>query len=152
MQSTLAGGSAMMLAQGHAQGRFSRCRGSIVAVTALGAAVCLLAMSAAQALACPFCGSVQSTLAQDIKSSDVAIAAKLIALPQQTETKDGELNVATPMAKFEVREVLKGADALGGAKVVEAPFFDEKPLGGDYLILGTQQGGIVWAPPYALTP
>ena len=51
------------------------------------------------------------------------------------------MNVATPMAKFEVREVLKGADALGGAKLIEAPFFDEKPLGGDYLILGTQQGG-----------
>ena len=32
--------------------------------------------------ACPFCGSVQSTLAQDIKGSDVAIVAKLVALPE----------------------------------------------------------------------
>ncbi len=123
------------------QGSSRRCRGKFMALTAFGAAaLSMLALSAAPARACPFCGSVQSTLAQDIKGSDVAVVAKLVALPVRTETKDGELNVATPMAKFEIREVLKGADALAGAKLVEAPFFDEKPLGGEYLILGATAG------------
>jgi len=112
----------------------------------------LAASQASQALACPFCGSVQSTLAQDIKGSDVAVIARLIALPKPTESKDGELNVATPMAKFEIQEVLKGAETYGSVKVIEAPFFDEKPLGGEYLILGTEQSGLAWAPPYALSP
>jgi hypothetical protein len=135
------------------QGSSHRRRGKFIALTAFGAAtLSMLALSAAPARACPFCGSVQSTLAQDIKGSDVAVVAKLVALPVRTETKDGELNVATPMAKFEIREVLKGADALAGAKLVEAPFFDDKPLGGEYLILGAQPPAVVWAPPYALTP
>jgi hypothetical protein len=136
-----------------AQGTLPRCGSCITAVAAFGAAaVFVLAMPAPQAQACPFCNAVQSTLAQDIKGTDVAVVAKLIALPKQTESKDGELNVATPMATFEIREVLKGAEAIGGVKTVEAPFFDDKPLGGDYLILGMQQGGIVWAPPYVLSP
>ncbi|HEX4000340.1 MAG TPA: hypothetical protein VHX65_17445 [Pirellulales bacterium] len=108
-------------------------------------------LAPSQAFACPFCGSVQSTLAQDIKGADVAVIGKLIALPKESESKDGELNVATPMATFEVEEVLKGAAAFGSVKKIEAPFFDEKPLGGEYLILGTEQSGLGWAPPYALS-
>ena len=111
-----------------------------------------LPLTASPAAACPFCGSVQSTLAQDINSADVAVVARLIALPPPTESKDGELNVAPPIAKFAVIEVLKGAAALGSAKQVEAPFFDDKPLGGEYLILGQQPPAIVWAPPTLLTP
>ena len=116
----------------------------------LAAGMLLLAVSPARA--CPFCGSVQSTLAQDITGADVAVIARLVALPPPTESKDGELNVAPPIAKFAVLEVLKGAAALGSAKLVESPFFDDKPLGGEYLILGAQPPAIVWAPPYSLTP
>ncbi len=95
---------------------------------------------------------MQSTLAQDISSADVAVVARLVAMPPPTESKDGELNVAPPIAKFAVIEVLKGTAALGSAKQVKAPFFDDKPLGGRYLILGQQPPAIVWAPPTLLTP
>ncbi len=138
----------------HPRAFFRRCRGgfsvrSLAAVSAILAAASMLA--AAQAMACPFCGSVQSTLSQDINASDVAVIGKLVALPKQEQAKDGELNVATPMAKFQVQEVLRGAAAFGNVKMIEAPFFDDKPLGGEYLVLGTVQSGLAFAPPYALT-
>jgi hypothetical protein len=137
---------------------------SAAAMIAMLATVLVVPVSAmgwwaSTAAACPFCGSVQSTMAQDIKGADAAVIAKLIELPKQTPTKDGELNVATPMAKFELQEVLKGpadvqalkTDKDGHPSFVEAPFFDDKPLGGEYMILGTEQQGLAWAPPYALT-
>lgn len=121
------------------------------AIVALAVATVSTLAAGPQVLACPFCGSVQSTLAQDINASDVAVIGKLVALPKQEQAKDGELNVATPMAKFVVQEVLRGAAAFGNVKTIEAPFFDEKPLGGEYLVLGTTQSGLAFAPPYALT-
>jgi hypothetical protein len=110
-----------------------------------------LAMLAQSVTACPFCGSVQSTMAQDVKAADAAVIAKIIELPKSSASNNGELNVATPMAKFEVQEVLKGPADVRSLKTVEAPFFDDKPLGGEYMILGTEQSGLAWAPPYALT-
>lgn len=111
-----------------------------------------LAMTATQALGCVLCGGVQPTLSQEIKGSELAIIAKLVALPDRVAMKDGELSVATPMARFEVQEALKGAAAIEGTKVIEAPFFGDKPVGGEYLVLGTLSPDVVWSPPYALSP
>jgi hypothetical protein len=82
----------------------------------------------------------------------VAIIAQLVQLPPQTENKDGELNIAPPQAKFKILEVLRGQAALADVKEIEAPFFDDKPVGGEYLILGAQPPAVMWSPPYALTP
>ena len=50
------------------------------------------------------------------------------------------------------RKCSKEPRPIGSVKTVDAPFFDDKPLGGEYLILGTEQGGLASAPPYALSP
>jgi hypothetical protein len=124
---------------------------SIVGFIALALAAAV-AGARSLAVACPFCGAVQSTLSQDISRSDVAIIAQLVELPPQTENKDGELNIAPPQAKFKVLEVLRGQEALGNVKEIEAPFFDDKPVGGEYLIMGAQPPAVMWSPPSALTP
>src|SRR5436305_3276688 len=49
-------------------------------------------------------------------------------------------------------EVLKGKEALGAATKIPAPFVDEKPLGGEYLVQGAQPPALIWGPPIALTP
>jgi len=112
----------------------------------------MLATTAPQALGCALCGSVQPTLSQEIKGSELAIVAKLVAVPDRMEMKDGELSIATPMARFEIQEALKGAASIEDTKVIEAPFFGDKPVGGEYLILGTLSPDVVWSPPYALSP
>ena len=122
--------------------------------TAAGA-FALLALSAFQsspARACPYCGAVKSTFAQEINNSDVAVIGRLVAVAKRPESKDGELNITPQTATFAVVEVLKGADALAGAKRIEVVYFDDFPIGTEFLIEGTQPPAIVWTPPLALTP
>ncbi len=107
--------------------------------------------AATPASACPFCGAVQSTLSQDIKNSDVAVVGRLVALPVRAPVREGELDVSTPMATFEVVEVLKGKETLGAVTKIQAPFFDDKPLGGEYLVQGAQPPALIWGPPRSLT-
>ena len=112
----------------------------------------LLPLSAIPASACDMCGPPQATLTQEIRGAYVAVVARLVALPPETESSDGSLNVAPRMAKFAVVEVLRGAAALGSIKQIEAPFFDEQPLGGEYLIYGSQSSDIEWGAPLQLSP
>ncbi len=126
--------------------------GNVRAVTLGVGAALLIAWASGAVSACPFCGAVQSTLSQDIKSADVAVVARLVALPVRAAVKEGELDVSTPMAKFELIGVLKGRDILGGVKQFRAPFFDEKPVGGEYLVEAMQPPALIWSPPIALTP
>ncbi len=114
-------------------------------------AVVLLPLLAVPLAACDMCGPPQPTLTQEIHGAYVAVVARLVALPPETEGNDGSLNVAPRMAKFTVVEVLRGAAALGSIKQIEAPFFDEQPLGGEYLIYGIQSSDIEWGAPLQLT-
>lgn len=103
------------------------------------------------ASACPFCGAVKSTFTQEIKAIDVAVIAKLVVKPKRVEPKEGELNIETPIGKFEIVEVLKGPDQVAGVKVIDVPYFDDHPLGTEFLIEGAQPPVIAWTPPIALT-
>jgi hypothetical protein len=125
----------------NARGRVAIALGSIV----------LAAFACRTAAACPFCGAVKSTFAQEIKAVDVAVIAKLIEAPKRVESKEGELNVETPVGKFEIVEVLKGADQVAGEKVIEVAYFDDKPVGTEFLVEGAQPPVIAWTPPVALT-
>ena len=64
----------------------------------------------------------------------MAVIAKLIEAAQATgdkgrraERRDAE------SAKFEIVEVLKGADQVAGEKVIEVAYFDDKPVGTEFL-------------------
>ncbi len=124
-------------------------RGHVAAALGL---LSLTAFASRTAVACPFCGAVKSTFAQEIKAVDVAVIATLIEAPKRPETKEGELNVETPVGKFEIVEVLKGADQVAGEKVIEVAYFDDKPVGTEFLVEGAQPPVIAWTPPVALTP
>ena len=124
-------------------------RGRVAAALGL---LSLTTFACRTAVACPFCGAVKSTFAQEIKAVDVAVIAKLIEAPKRPETKEGELNVETPVGKFEIVEVLKGADQVAGEKVIEVAYFDDKPVGTEFLVEGAQPPVIAWTPPVVLTP
>jgi hypothetical protein len=108
-------------------------------------------MAPVAALCCPFCGAVKATFAQEIKAVDVAVVAKLVSVPKRPESKEGELNIDPPVAKFEIVDVLKGADLVAGEKQIDVVYFDDKPVGTEFLIEGAQPPVIAWTPPVALT-
>src|SRR5436305_12953784 len=122
-------------------------------LVACGLAMFLILVACpAIALSCPFCGAVKATFAQEIKAVDVAVIAKLVSVPKRAESKEGELNIDPPVAKFEIVDVLKGADQVAGEKQIEVVYFDDKPVGTELLVEGAQPPVIAWTPPVALTP
>src|SRR5215472_8545686 len=103
----------------------TRTRTLVVGLTALS----LVAIAPIAGRCCPFCGAVKATFAQEIKAVDVAVVAKLVSVPRRPESKEGELNIDPPVAKFEIVDVLKGADLVAGEKQIDVVYFDDKPVG-----------------------
>jgi hypothetical protein len=113
----------------------------------------LLAVAAAsaltvRALACPFCAAVSLTFSEEIGNSQVAVIGKLIEAPPRSDDANS-LEVAK--AKFEIVKVLKGADALGKTRKIEAVYFGDSPLGSTFLIMGIDPPAINWSTPIAIT-
>jgi hypothetical protein len=107
----------------------------------------------AVARACPFCSAVSLTFAQEIAQSQAAVIAKLVEPPPAgalAPRAEGPL----PKGKFEIVEVLKGADlvteaGLTGpdAKLIETIMLEEKPAGTLFLLMGVEPPQIVWSSP-----
>ena len=105
------------------------------------------------ARACPFCSAVSLTFAQEIAQSQAAVVARLVEPPPAGALQpraDGPL----PKGKFEVVEVLKGADlvAVAGhagpdATPIETIMLEEKPVGTLYLLMGVEPPALVWSSP-----
>jgi hypothetical protein len=118
------------------------------------AVVALLAVaSPAVARACPFCSAVSLTFAQEIAQSQAAVIAKLVQPPPAgalAPRAEGPL----PKGKFEVVEVLKGADIVAeagltgaDAKLIETIMLEEKPVDSLFLLMGVEPPQIVWSSP-----
>jgi hypothetical protein len=118
----------------------------------LAAVVAILALPTG-ARACPFCSAVSLTFAQEIAQSQAAVIATLVEPPPPgslSPQADGPL----PKGKFEVVEVLKGADlvaeaGLSGAdaKPIETIMLEEKPIGSLFLLMGVEPPDLVWSSP-----
>ena len=125
---------------------------TLIRWSVLAAVVAILALPAA-AQACPFCSAVSLTFAQEIAQSQAAVIAKLVEPPPPgslSPQADGPL----PKGKFEVVEVLKGADlvaeaGLSGAdaKPIETIMLEEKPVGSLFLLMGVEPPDLVWSSP-----
>jgi hypothetical protein len=59
------------------------------------------------ALACPFCTAVSQTFSEEINTMDVAVIARLVKVPPQSDKPGDEIAKAT----FEVAQVIKGGRA-----------------------------------------
>ncbi|MCE9631757.1 MAG: hypothetical protein K8S94_13715 [Planctomycetia bacterium] len=108
---------------------------------------------AGSARACPFCSAVSLTFAQEIAQSQAAVIAKLVEPPPAgalSPRAEGPL----PKGKFEVVEVLKGADLVaeagltgGDPQPIETIMLEEKPVGMLFLLMGVEPPDLVWSSP-----
>jgi len=117
------------------------------------------------ALACPFCSAVSQTLTQEIAGADVAVIARLIKLPPETDSNGDSagLNLDDPdsgMAEFEVLETIRGEDIAGGApakgSTIQVVYFgsgasDSKGQQKKFMISGIAGEKIDWTTPLPLT-
>ena len=80
------------------------------------------ALLSAIAVACPFCDAPTQTLSEETAAADAVVLAKLLKeAPASSDPNDPNVGAAT----FEVIEVLRGQEAIGGAKEIEAVYFGE---------------------------
>jgi hypothetical protein len=98
------------------------------------------------AAACPFCSAVSQTLSEEMAAMDVAVIARLVAVPQVSPAGSSALD-EVPKGKYEIIDVLKGTAALGGAKQIEALCFGEVQAGDTFLIMGVDPPRIAWTTP-----
>ncbi len=106
-------------------------------------------------LACPFCESIGPTIADEIKSADLAATARLIRItqpPQTAPAADNPLGFLPegPKGSFEVTHVFKGGDQVNTGGTIETPFAGNEPVGTEFLLLGYREPHPYWSTPMAL--
>ncbi|HEV3023643.1 MAG TPA: HEAT repeat domain-containing protein, partial [Pirellulales bacterium] len=112
------------------------------------------------ALSCPFCNAVTRTFSEEINDSHFAVLASLVERPVRPADAKGAENEAVD-STFEIVEVLKGSESLGGLKRFDVLYFGQQPIGAKFLVLGVDtrdpdakrkaKAKIAWAAPTALS-
>jgi len=105
---------------------------------------CVLHISVIRA--CPLCPAASKTLGEEIETMDVVVIARLIK-PSTPAGSGSELT----SARFEVKQVIKGAKVIEGTNVIEAVYFGESKKGDSCLVMGVGQPDIQWLPPLSLS-
>lgn len=81
-------------------------------------------------ICCP--GPSGPTFAEEINAAQIAVIARL------TERQEGDT------AKFEIVQVLKGAEHVKDVKQITVPYFGQQPLGTRFLILRGNPAPAAW--------
>jgi hypothetical protein len=106
-------------------------------------------------LACPFCSAEQSTLTEEMATSDAAVIATLVKpADQYTDAPRDAIDPDSGKATFRVKHVLFGPEELGDTTELEAIYFGEPDLEASYLIRGIGKPPaepLEWAIPLALS-
>lgn len=114
----------------------------------LAVAVCLFWSPASDA--CPFCSAVSMTLSEEIGAADVAVLAKLADAPAEEAAPDDSAQQPVKV-KFDIVDVLKGADIVGDTKQIEVLYFGQDEQKAEFLITGIDPQQLSWATPIGLS-
>jgi hypothetical protein len=103
--------------------------------------------------ACPFCGAVSATFAEEIDLSDMAVYAKLVKLAPNAGANAQTTGVDdVPRATFVVDKVLKGEKFVKTDIEFQAIYFGEAKAGTKFLIYGASQPKPEWGTPIEMSP
>src|SRR2546429_2584766 len=84
------------------------------------------------ARACPFCSAASQTFSEELGTMDVAVIAKLVKLPPQSNKPGDDIQKAT----FEVTQVVKGEGLVKEKEKLETLYFGEGTVGKSFLVMG----------------
>jgi hypothetical protein len=112
------------------------------------AALVVGAAAAGIAVACPFCSVETQTLSEETRGADAVVLAKLVKeAPASANAADPNSGTAT----FQIVEVLRGQEALKGAKEIGVVFFGDSSREKTYLVNGIGKEKIDWTTPLPLS-
>jgi hypothetical protein len=115
----------------------------------LAAAIALLAgmLSGRLAIACPFCSAASQTFSEELGTMDVAVIAKLVKLPPQSNKPGDDIQKAT----FEVTQIVKGEGLVKEKEKFETLYFGDGTIGKSFLVMGISPPQTMWSTPLPLT-
>ena len=106
-------------------------------------------------IGCPFCSSVRMTFSEEINNSDVALFARLMEMPPKDDADDpnsATLNTAVSQnAKFEIIEIVRGAEHMGDVDQIEVLYYGEPAVGQLFLLFGLEAPNISWTTPIPIS-
>lgn len=101
--------------------------------------------------ACPFCGGVQLTLADEIKRSELVILAQVVQKEMCKDDKAAPDPNEVPKTRFKIVDVLKGKETLGDAAEIEVLYFGQEPPERTFLIQAASMTELNWGTPLPLS-
>jgi hypothetical protein len=111
------------------------------------AAVSLVAANLSRATACPFCSASSQTFSEELGTMDVAVIAKLVKVPEQSNKAGDEIQKAT----FEIDQVIKGEGLAKSKEKFETLYFGDGTVGKSFLVMGISPPATMWSTPLPLT-
>ena len=118
----------------------NRYRAPLVAVAVLIAAT---VSPLARAMACPFCGTAQMTLTEQLASADSAVLVQWASGEKDTEAKAGNTS-------YQIQQIVKGPKSLAKDQKITLDRFRTAKPGDLFMLLGTDLGsgkGLEWGSP-----
>src|SRR5262245_60146857 len=116
----------------------------------LAAAVALIFVSGAAKAAiicCPFCSAASQTFSEELATMDVAVIAKLVKVPPQSNKPGDDIQKAT----FEVTQIVKGEGLVKEKEKFETLYFGDGTVGKSFLVMGISPPQTMWSTPLPLT-
>src|SRR5882724_787344 len=106
-----------------------------------------LSVGMATAAACPFCTAASQTFSEELGTMDVAVIAKLVKLPPQSNKPGDDIQKAT----FEVTQIVKGEGLVKEKEKFETLYFGDGTVGKSFLVMGISPPQTMWSTPLPLT-
>jgi len=110
-------------------------------------AVLLQLAPAYTAAACPFCSAASQTFSEELGTMDVAVIARLVKVPPQSNKAGDEIQKAT----FEIDQVIKGEGLAKPREKLETLYFGDGTVGKSFLVMGISPPATMWSTPLPLT-
>src|SRR4051794_7570288 len=101
----------------------------ILMATAVVLAVLLQLSGPPIAAACPFCSAASQTFSEELGTMDVAVIARLVKVPPQSDKANDEIQKAT----FEVEQIIKGEGLVRPQEKLETLYFGDGTVGKPFL-------------------
>src|SRR5437667_5402113 len=96
------------------------------------AAIFLFVTAIQAAHACPFCSAASQTFSEELGTMDVAVIARLVKVPPQSNKAGDEIQKAT----FEIDLVVKGEGLVKPKETLETLYFGDGTVGKSFLVMG----------------
>ena len=103
---------------------------------------------ASQAAVCPFCSAINLTFAEQMKSNDIVVIARLVTIPDPVDDPNAEL----PKATFEIAQILKGERFVEPGMKFNTLLVGRYPLGHEFLVMGVDPPNVAWSTPMKTSP